>query len=341
MSVKYLANAGWYVTIKRILETYYMWIPVSIVLMLGFFFAFKGELYMWASDTLAGVPDVAKEEVEHLIHHKSPFLNVAFYLIMVVGVLGFYFFGGHTYRKNSLSEEREGGSKWFDKGVVFSCIFLPVFALTFCTIAFQWIMSLDVTWFSTIFGVYNFAGMFVLGATITTLIIINLKEKGYLEQVTGDHIHDLAKFMFAFSIFWAYIWISQYLLIWYANIPEETVYYTDRYENYQLLFWLNFAINFLFPFLALMTRGSKRQMASLKKIATIMLFGRFLDIFLMVMPGVVGEHWDLGLMIAAAGMVVLQGGIFLYLAYNTLTKAPLIATKHPYYEESIHHDTGV
>ncbi len=341
ITIKTLANAGWYVVIKRILEAYYMWMIPAIVLMLGFFFLFKSDVYLWAMDGLPGVSDVAKTDVEELIEHKAPFLNAGFYATAVVGILGFYFLIGHLYRKNSLVEEKEGGTRLFNKNFVMACVFLPVFAFSFSMICFQWIMSIDVVWFSTIFGVYNFAGMFVLGATITALIVISLKEKGYLENVTANHLHDLGKFMFAFSVFWAYIWTSQYLLIWYANMPEETIYYTDRYENYQLLFWLNFILNFITPFIGLMKREIKRQADTLKRMAIIMLVGRFLDIFLLVIPGTMGEHWNLGLMIAAAGMVVVQGGMFFYLVYTTLAKAPLVATNHPYYQESLHHDTGV
>lgn len=332
IGVKHLANAGWYVLIKRILEQYYVWVPAGVLLLLAGFFIFGDSLYEWKH---------LAEGSDALIDAKRAFLNPVFYIAIALIVAGVYFLYGMTIKKYSLNEDAEGGVSWFRKSVKASAMFMPVFALSFCALAFLAIMSIDAHWFSTIFAVYNFAGMFVIGATITALIVVYLKENNYLPNVSSEHIHDLGKFMFAFSIFWAYIWVSQYLLIWYANIPEETFYYVERFDNYFGIFALNVALNFFFPFLALMTRNAKRQYSSLKTIGAIMLFGRATDIFLMIAPGVLHEHWSVGLWIAAIGMVLLQLGVFLFLVFRGLSANSITVKNHPYLQESAHHDVGV
>ena len=147
--------------------------------------------------------------------------------------------------------------------------------------------------------------------------------------------------MFAFSVFWAYIWISQYLLIWYANIPEETIYYWNRFQDYKFLFGLNAIINFIFPFIALMTRDAKRKIDSLRSVGRVMMFGRFLDVFLLLVPGVLGAGGGFSVMLMAAGAVLFFGGIFFFVVYKGFEGAPTEARNHPYFEESLHHSTGV
>jgi hypothetical protein len=332
IAVGYLANAGWYVYVKRILENYYRFLPIGGLMILAIFFIFGKDIYEWYA---------LEEGVDALIDHKRGFLNVVFVIITAVFIVGIWTFMGHLLKKASLSEENEGGLTWYQKSMRYSAIFMPIFALGFVTCAFIWLMSIDAHWFSTIYGVYCFAGLFVSGMTITMFIASHMHEKGFMPRLTGDHMHDMGKFMFAFSVFWAYIWVSQYLLIWYANIPEETVYYYQRLENYQLLFALNVVINFVFPFIALMTRKAKREIASIRSVGRVMLAGRFLDIYLLIAPGVLGAEGGFGTMLMMFGAFLLMGGIFLFVVFKGFEDAPMEATKHPYFEESIHHDTGV
>ncbi|MEM6269745.1 MAG: hypothetical protein AAF998_09925 [Bacteroidota bacterium] len=331
IAVGYLANAGWYIIFKRILENYYRFLPIAGVLLLVTFFVFGDALYEWYHLEVG---------VDKLIDGKRGFLNVVFILITMVLLIAAWTFLGHLFKKASLKEESEGGLTWYNKSMRYSAIFMPLFALGFVTCSFLWIMSIDAHWFSTIFGVYCFAGLFVSGMTITMFISVHLHDKGHI-KLSGNQMHDVGKFMFAFSVFWAYIWVSQYLLIWYANIPEETVYYYQRLENYQLLFALNVVINFVFPFIALMTRKAKREFASLRSVGRVMLVGRFLDIYLLIAPGVLGSEGGMAPMMMMFGAFLLIGGVFLWVVFKGFEDAPLLATKHPYYQESIHHDTGV
>lgn len=342
IAVGYMANAGWYVVVKRIIEPFYRFIPVAALMMLAIFFLFGESMWDWRYYFLNEYDANGNKVLfDTLNDGKAPFLSVLFIIATGVFIAGLWTMFGHMLRRNSLAEEKDGGLVYHKKSIRLSAMFLPIFALGFSMFCFLWIMSVDPHWFSTIYGVYCFAGLFVSGATITVLIAMHLNEKGHLPELSGDHTHDLGKFIFAFSVFWSYIWVSQYLLIWYANIPEETVYYAFRFENYGFLFAANTVINFLFPFLSLMTRNSKRSHLSLRAVTRVLLFGRFLDIFLLIAPGVLGVAWGLGDLVMFAGSFVMLGGVFLFIVFKAYEEADIVPRKHPFFEESAHHSTGI
>jgi hypothetical protein len=334
----FVANAGWHVAFKRVPETFYMFIPVAgIVLLL----AWVLKDHVWSHWAPSEIRTEGSEHYDSIIAHKWPILDPMFLLGTMLIFPAVWWLFGHKLRQNSLKEDTQGGIALFKNSFRVSAGFLPIFGVSFCVAGFQWMMSLEPHWFSTIFSVYCFATTFVSGITIMTLIVVHLKERGYLPEVNANHLHDLGKFMFAFSIFWSYIWISQYLLIWYANIPEETIYYVNRLKDYKGLFFLNILMNFAFPFLSLMPKNAKRQVATLKIIGWGILLGRFIDMFLLVMPGVLGPHWNFGVVLMGLGMFVVMGALFLFVVFHFLSKAPLVAKNHPYLEESVHHSTGV
>ncbi len=203
--------------------------------------------------------------------------------------------------------------------------------------AWDWILSIDTHWFSTMIGWYVFASWFVSGLAFITIIVVNLKERGYLSIVNSNHIHDLGKFVFAFSIFWAYIWVSQFLLIYYANIPEESVYFVERLntDQYATVFYVILIMNFVFPFLALMTRDAKRHILFLKIVCPVVIVGHWLDFYLMVTPGTLNEQGGFGFL--EIGMALVFGTAFLFVVLSSMAKMPLIAKNHPLLEESMHH----
>ena len=197
-------------------------------------------------------------------------------------------------------------------------------------------MSIDSHWFSTMFGWYNFASWWVSGLALTTFLVVTLKDWGYLKIVNKNHLHDLGKFVFAFSIFWTYVWFSQFLLIYYANIPEETIYFMDRWKGtYSGVFYLNLILNFFFPFLVLMTRDSKRHSRILKIVCPVVVFGHWMDFYLMITPGVM--KFDGGFGLLEIGLILVFLAAFLYVAFWRMSKAPLYAKNHPMLEESLHH----
>ena len=218
-----------------------------------------------------------------------------------------------------------------------SAIFLVFFAVSSSIGAWDWVMSIDTHWFSTLFGWYLFSSWFVAGLAAMTLLTILLKEMGYLEVVNVNHIHDMGKYVFAFSIFWTYLWFSQFLLIYYANIPEESVYFVERLhsETYGMFFYLNLILNFFLPFFVLMTRDSKRHSIFLKLVCTLVIFGHWMDIFLMVQPGVLGINGGIGFM--EIGMLILYASVVGFVVLIGLSKQNLVSKNHPMLEESYHH----
>ena len=200
--------------------------------------------------------------------------------------------------------------------------------------SWDWIMSVDPHWFSTLFGWYVFASFFVSGITTIALITLYLKSKGYLEDVNTSHIHDLVKFMFGISIFWTYLFFSQFMLIWYANIPEEVTYYMTRIADYTLPFWGMLALNFLFPLLILINTDFKRVSWIITIAGIVILFGHYVDFYVMIMPSTVGDQWFIGS--AELGSLAFFLGLFIFVVFTALTKAPLTPKNHPLLEESKH-----
>ena len=200
--------------------------------------------------------------------------------------------------------------------------------------SWDWIMSVDPHWFSTLFGWYVFASMFVSGITTIALITLYLKSKGLLESVNDSHLHDLAKFMFGISIFWTYLWFSQFMLIWYSNIPEEVTYFVTRIEDYKIPFFGMLVLNFIFPLLVIMNSDYKRIPWFVVMVGIVILVGHYVDVFNMIMPATVGDRWSIG--IPEVSSVMLFAGLFILVVFNALTKAPLIVKGNPLLKESEH-----
>lgn len=340
IAVQYIANAGWSAAIKRVPEAMYTFVPVAFIIVFLVILVAKNDLYHWAHYEHLGLKkgDVGYDPI---LAGKSGFLNTGMLLVFPTVLVIIWVLMGRKLRSLAAQEDaaEKGETKFFKKSIRWSAGFAVLYGFTLSVIAWLYIMSIDAHWFSTIFGVYNFATGWVSALTVICLFVIYLKSQGYLKIVSDEHVHDLGKFMFAFSIFWAYIWLSQYLLIWYAQIPEEMYYYQIRYEQYKPYFIVNLVLNFFTPFLILMMRNAKRNRWVLGIAGTLMLLGQYNDIWLMVMPGVYGPGQNITLF--DIGLLLLFAGIFMYWVLIALTKRGLIRVNHPYIEESAHHDVGV
>ncbi|MEX0966140.1 MAG: quinol:cytochrome C oxidoreductase [Bacteroidia bacterium] len=338
IAFNYLANAGWAVVLNRIAEAVGVYLPISAVALLIIMAFGSHSIYHWAHEA---VYEVGNPEYDPLLVGKREFLNEGFLMTGFVIFAGLMILFTYLFRRNSLLEDVNGGLKYYDRSLKFAVFFLVAFGLGISFFGFGFLMSTNPHWYSTIYGVYVFAGMFVGGMTVITMIAILLKNAGFLAEVRTEHIHDMGKFMFAFSIFWTYIWVSQFLLIWYGNIPEETIYYDMRWApNWKTLFWLNLIINFTVPLLLLMSRHTKRNFKFLFAIGIVILIGRFMDIYLLIMPDTVGlDASTFGFI--EIGCWLFFGGIFAFTTAWALSRANLIPMHHPYLGESLHHEIPV
>ncbi|MFP5387572.1 MAG: hypothetical protein ACLGHN_15965, partial [Bacteriovoracia bacterium] len=219
-----------------------------------------------------------------------------------------------------------------------SAVGMILFALTFCVASFDWIMSLEPHWFSTIFGIFTFSGLMTSGIAFTILAIVFFQNRGHLEEVNENHFHDLGKLLLGFCTFWAYIWYSQYLLIWYANIPEEAEYYVLReHFGWDWLFWLNVVINWLLPFFLLLPRASKRNPVFLKRVCWMVLIGQWLNVYIMVAPKVLEHNSVHTPSISWPEFMIATGftGMFLMIFLKRAAQSSLVPENCPLLEEGM------
>jgi hypothetical protein len=342
VAIQYAAQAGWSAPVKRIPLAMASWIPIAGILMLGLWFVVKGDIFHWTHHDLY---DPASADFDKIINGKSgfffwPFAAGSFPIFFVLRLIIFF---GLWYlfliwiRKEMLAEDVNGGTAHWTSARKLSAVFLIIFAVSSSVAAWDWVMSIDTHWFSTMMGWYVFASWWVTGLAAITLIVAFLKDAGYLKMVTPNHMHDLGKFVFAFSVFWTYIWFSQFMLIYYANIPEETVYFISRMKNspYSWIFYTNLILNFVLPFLLLMTRDAKRHLSMLKVVCPIVIVGHWFDFYNMITPGVMKGDGGIGFL--EIGLFLTFGAAFLYVALNALAKHPLVAKNDPMMDEALNH----
>lgn len=332
LALQYATETGWYASVKRIIEGVAGYLPYGIALMLVTLLTISlmkgGGIYVWM--------DKAHVEGDPILVKKSAYLNPLFFWIRTLAYMGVYFIFWRGFKMRSLEEDKIGGTAIHFKNYKKGALFLVFFAVFSSTSAWDWIMSIDAHWFSTLFGWYVFAGMWCSTMVVLVTLTLYLKKQGYLSKVNENHIHDLGKWTFATSFLWSYLWFSQFMLIWYANIPEEVTYHLTRIEDFKLLYFGMFFINFAFPMLLLMSRDAKRHAGVLTAVGVIIFAGHWVDAYLMVMGGSMGKSAYIGAM--EIGMALLFLGFFIRIILTNLTKAPLMPVNHPFLDESIHHE---
>ncbi len=343
VAIQYVSQAGWSAGIIRIPQAFGYWLPIAGLLMIGTYFLASHDLFHWTHHSLY---DETSPEFDDIINGKKAFFfwpmedHPSFPIFFVVRMILFFAVWYLLFiqiRKQSLAEDLDGGTDRWKKMFQLSAIFIVFFAVSSSVAAWDWIMSIDTHWFSTMFGWYVFASWWVTGLALITYMLILLRDNGYMKFVNNSVLHDLGKFVFAFSIFWTYIWFSQFLLIYYANIPEETIYFVERLtsDKYAPVFFINLILNFFFPFLVLMTRASKRHERFLKIVCPVVIFGHWMDFYLMVTPGTLKDNGGFGFL--EIGLLMIFGSAFLFVVMSNWAKASLVPKNHPMLEESLHH----
>jgi len=335
-AIQYAAQAGWSPILFRVMEgiTAYL-LPGSII----FFILLVAAGMHWGHNHLfiwmdADVINPESVKFDKLIFNKKGWLNIVRFLVTAAIFLGVWNWVRFKFRKNSLAQDTASDNAPYKRNFKLAAFFLVFFIVSESMMSWDWIMSVDPHWYSTLFGWYVFASFFVSGITVIALVTLYLKSKGYLEHVNTSHIHDLVKFMFGISIFWTYLWFSQFMLIWYSNIPEEVTYFVTRIEHYKLPFFGMLVLNFIFPFLILINTDFKRLTWIVVLAGVVILFGHYIDFFNMIMPATVGDQWFIG--IPEIGSLVFFLGLFIYVVFNALTKAPIEPKGNPFIEESKH-----
>lgn len=328
-AIQHAAQAGWSPVLFRVMEaiTSYL-VPgaiiVYVILVLsGLHF---NHLFVWMD------PEVVKHDA--LIQGKSGYLNVPFFLIRAAIFMGGWIAYRHFTRKNSLLMDQTNDATYYKKNFKLSAGYLAFFLVSESMMSWDWIMSVDPHWYSTLFGWYVFASFFVSGITVIALVTLYLKSRGYLEYVSDSHMHDLAKFMFGISVFWTYLWFSQFMLIWYANIPEEVTYFKTRIEDYNLPFFGMVVMNFIFPFLILINTDFKRVPWIISMAGIVILCGHYLDFHNMIYPATVGDQWFIG--VSELSSIAFFAGLFIFVVFTTLAKESLVPEGNPLIEESKH-----
>ena len=326
-AIQRASQAGWSIVLYRIMEgiTGYLFLGCVFVLIILGFSALKfNHLFIWMDPEV-----VAHDEI---IRNKIGYLNIPFFFIRAIIYIAGWVIYREITRRLSLQQDDNNDINIHKKLFKFSAGFLVFFLVSESMMSWDWIMSIDPHWFSTLFGWYVFAGMFVSGITTIALITIYLKSKNYLEFVNSSHIHDLAKFMFGVSIFWAYLWFSQFMLIWYSNIPEEVTYFITRIEDYNFLFFGMVVLNLIFPLIVLMNSDFKKTNFIVILTGIVIIVGHYIDVYNMIMPSAVGDLWSFGPGEIGGFMFFL--GIFLYVVFRAISKAPILAKGDPFIEES-------
>lgn len=327
-AIQWVTGAMWSAPIRRLSESFTAYLPFVLLTFVILSFGVPN-LYLWShAEHVSG---------DLVLEGKSSYLNTTFFVIRNLVAIVLWLFFSFKLVGNSIAQDKAGLLSFSNKNRVLGPIFLIVFALTFTMASFDQLMSLDPHWFSTMFGVYCFAGLFYANLASTCLLTLYMRSKGKLDGIVNDnHLHDLGKFMFAFTVFWAYIGFCQFMLIWYANMPEETGYYIHRFHGG----WFSVSVfllvgKFMIPFIGLLSRGAKRNPRVLAITGVFMLIAQWIDVMWMVQPEFFKEGPQFGWI--EIGVTLGFVGVFGLLVARFLAKHNIVAIGDPRLVESVFH----
>jgi hypothetical protein len=276
ITLEYIAGAVWSVPIRRVNEFLSALIPIAALMAVPLFFHLN-DLYQW----------VNAEIITHdaVLKIKEPYLNINFFAIRFIVIFGLWTLFFYLFTQNSLKQDIDKDQKHTKFNINLAAAFIPIFAIGVTIVAIDWAMSLEPHWYSTIYGVYYFSGTVLAGVAAATYIVVKLQEHGYFPQLRRDHFYSLGTLLFVFVNFWAYIAFSQFLLVWYANLPEETYWFIARWKNgWEYISLLLIVMHFAVPYFLLLSQDSKMDLKRLKFISIWVLFAHLLDLYWLVMP---------------------------------------------------------
>lgn len=328
VALMYVSRAGWSTVFRRIPEAMSSVLPAGFGLMLLTVFGI-GVLYEWSHAAVVAA--------DPLLQAKSAYLNIPFFIVRMFVYFAIWIGFSVLIRRNSVLQDSTGDDRLTTRNMRLSAGFLVLFALSFWLASTDWIMSIEAHWYSTIFAIYNLSGLLQSGIAVIIVLLITLRRRGVFGDMIRDaHLHDLGKLLFAFSTFWMYIWFSQYMLIWYSNIPEETVYFLRREHGGWLTFTvLNVVFNWLIPFVFLLSARAKRAEGLLLKVGIIVLIGHWIDLFWMITPTfmpaapVIGV-WEIAPIVAGVAL-------FFLLTLRALSVRNVLPLQDPTLIESLHY----
>ena len=328
VAIQHVTKAGWSVNIRRIAESFTAFLPFAAAGAIGLLIG-SHHLYIWFDKEVVNGDAILKG--------KEAYLNPTFFVIRLVVFFALWLVFSKKIIGNSLKQDQDGDHKWTLKNVPLSIAFLLVFALSYSLFSVDTLMSLQPHWFSTIWGVYNFAGLFQSFLAMLIVFVVYSMKKGWLRGlVSEDHLHDLGKFLKGFTVFMAYIGFSQFILIWYANLPEETIFYLARSNGWWMAITFSLLIlKFAVPFLLLLPRWAKRTPNHLVMVSVLILIMQYVDIHWMVYPNL--DPYNPLFSWQEVGPFLFMGGVFLWSVTNFLSKHKLVPVRDPRIEESIHH----
>ncbi len=334
-SIQHAAHAGWPIIITRVMEAIASYIPyggaILIILML-LNITHQGHLFHWMDPELT---DPESPHFDVILFEKRIFLNIPFYAVRTfIYVLGASFFAWKLKAQSKKVDETKSRTE-YQMLYRWAVGYIAFFGFASAAWAWDWLMSIDPHWYSTMYIWYSMVSCLSSGIAVIILLSVYLKKNGFLPQFNDNHLHDLGVFLFATSMLWTYTWFAQFMLYWYANIPEEVNYFFGRFQHYSPTFLPMLIVNFLLPLLVLVSSSIKRNYKVVTIMAIVVICGHILDYFNMVMPGTVGPYWKTPeVFILILGAILFVVGLFMFTVLSALSKLKLIPTGNPYLHES-------
>ena len=333
--IQHAAHAGWPIIITRVMEaiaSYIPWGGAILVILMILNITHNGHLFHWMD------PELTKEGSAHfdvILFEKKVFLNIPFYAVRtLIYVIGASFF---SWKLKAQSKKVDDTKSLVEYQFLYRWAvgYIAFFGFASAAWAWDWLMSIDPHWYSTMYIWYSMVSCLSSGIAVIILLSVYLKKNGFLPQFNDNHLHDLGVFLFATSMLWTYTWFAQFMLYWYANVPEEVNYFFGRFQHYGVTFLPMLIINFLLPLLVLVSSSIKRNYKVVTIMAVVVILGHLLDYFNMVMPGTVGPYWNTPeVLLLVLGAVLFIVGLFIFTVMSALSKLKLIPTGNPYLHES-------